>query len=71
MTNWFQFLASDEFAYLITFIVIGGAILFAYIENIIPLMGLVVITVLMSVLAVIVTAMATGDTEAFMRELFN
>lgn len=71
MKEYIDFVASDTFAWLLVLILIGGSLAMAYMDNVIPLVGIVVIVIGLSVLAIIAAAFATGDTEAFFRALFK
>lgn len=66
-----KFVSSDTFAWVLTFALVIGSLIFAYIDNIIPLVGLLVVVPCLGLLAIIATAMATGESEQFFKELFG
>lgn len=71
MKAYIEFIGSESFAWLLVLILVGGSLAMAYIDNIIPLAGIIIIVAGLSVLAIIAAAFATGDTEAFFRALLK
>lgn len=71
LTNTLRFLGSETFAWLVVTVAVFGSLLYAYMDNVIPLIALFVIVLCLGILATVAAAMATGESEQFMRELLK